>query len=107
MNHIPIVDKEERLLYNRNKRIEDYRNDMNLAMNGQIPSPDCVRDYSHYERWIQAEEELRVGYVYSVDLASPGCGKIHYEITRIEENGDVYGVCTSDYVQELEESDVI
>ena len=107
MHQIPISDKQESLLYNRNERIERYQHDLHEDVSNQIPSPDCVCDYSHYDRWIQAEENLKAGDEYSVSVGSPGCGTINYRITRITDSGDVYGECLSDYVSELEESDVI
>jgi len=107
MNCIPIVDKSEKILYNRNERIEDYKQRIHESEENQIPSPDCVRDYSYIERWIEDEENLKTGDKYVVSLAAPGCGNIEYEITRIEENGDVFGVCISDYVMEFEEADVM
>jgi hypothetical protein len=105
MNYLAIENKDEELLYNRNKHIADYERHKKDAIADAIKE-SVPYDGSHYDRFIENERLVKEGDDYSVDVAAPGCGRINYKITRIEENGDVYGVCTSDFVMELEESDV-
>lgn len=94
MIYIPIENKEEEILYNRDERINQYK-----KFNEESHSPQL-------DRWIENEKNIKAGDEYSVDIAAPGCGRINYKITRIDDNGDVYGVCLSNHICELEESDV-
>lgn len=47
------------------------------------------------------------GDIYSVDAGSPGTGRCVYKITRVEANGDFYGIETSNTVRTLDIDDAI
>ncbi len=101
MQYLPINNKQEELLYNSNKRITQYEQWKQEAIANNESGP-------HYDRWIEnIKSESKIGNDYSIDLAAPGCGKIHYIITKVNDNGDVFGECTSDFICVLEECDVI
>lgn len=95
MTELP-VRKDAHLLYNINSHIRQYEK-----------FKEETEDTAYLDRMIERERNVKVGDKHTVSFAAPGCGSVTYIITRIDENGDVYGEYESGHCYEMDIEDVM